>query len=287
MNMNVNVMLQGGLGNQLFQLAWAKYVESVSGCKVACDSKMLLCKAIHGGIRLSDLIEFDHGQPSESCIFFDEGIVAKVARLITRKSRIRKIGNYLLYDYDADTSFDQARDAIKSKFHFGYFQYVQSALYFRDELRSLILQKNSELVAKGKELYSDSVGVHVRRGDFLLSTDPRHKVMDEDYYLKAIESFKGRRFAIFTDDREWCKEVFKGQDFEICGLLGTEVKPAIADFLSLICCKDYIVGTSTFAWWAAFLNLSSNPVVYMPLVDLSFQSESNNQLVGWNYVLNP
>lgn len=286
MNMHVNVMLQGGLGNQLFQLAWARYVESVSGCKVACDSRMLLGRGIHGGIRLADLIDFDHGQPSESCIFFKEGIFAKVARIITRKSHVRKLGNYLLYDYDAETSFDQACDAMKSQFHFGYFQYVQSALYFRDELKSLILQKNTVLVAKGRELYSDSVGVHVRRGDFLLSTDPRHKVMDEDYYLKAIESFKGRRFVIFTDDREWCKEVFNGHDFEICGLLGTEVKPAIADFLSLMCCKDYIVGNSTFAWWAAFLSFSSTPVVYMPSVNLPFQSEMSNQLIGWSYVLN-
>lgn len=285
MSMNMNVLLQGGLGNQLFQLAWARYVESVSGCKVLIDSNMLLGKGIHGGIRLSDLIDFDHGQPSESCIFFEEGIVAKVARFITRKLCIRKVGNYLFYDYDADTGFDQACGAMNAKFHFGYFQYVQSALYFRGKLQSLILHKNSALVTKGKKLYSNSVGVHVRRGDFLLSTDPRHKVMDEEYYFKAIESFKGRRFVIFTDDKEWCEEVFKGQDFEICGLLGTEVKPAIADFLSLICCKDYIIGTSTFGWWAAFVSFSSNPVVYMPRVDLSFQVESSNKLIGWDYVL--
>lgn len=284
MNIHMNVMLQGGLGNQLFQLAWARYVGSISGRNVACNSKMLIGKGIHGGIRLSDLIDFDHDQPSESCVFFEESIVAKVARLITRKARIRKLGGYLLYDYDADTNFDLAYAAITAKFHFGYFQYVQSALYFRNELRSLIVQKNSALVAKGRELYSDSVGVHVRRGDFLLSTDPRHKVMDEDYYFKALQSFKGRRFVIFTDDKEWCEKVFKGQDFEICGLLGAEVKPAIADFLSLVCCKDYIIGTSTFAWWAAFLSLSSNPTVYMPRVDLSFQVEPSNQLIGWNYV---
>jgi hypothetical protein len=285
MNMHASVMLQGGLGNQLFQLAWARYIESVSSSKVACNSKRLLSKGIHGGIRLSDLIDFDHDQSSESCIFFEDNIFAKVIRLIIRKLNIRRLGNHLFYDYDADTNFDQACQAINSKFHFGYFQYVQSALYFRDELKSLILQKNSVLLAKGRELYSGSVGVHVRRGDFLLSTDPRHKVMGEDYYLKAIKSFKGRRFVIFTDDREWCKEVFKGQDFEICGLLGNEVKPAIADFLSLICCKDYIVGTSTFAWWAAFLSLSNNPVVYLPRVNLPFQSEMSNQLIGWSYIL--
>lgn len=285
MNMHMTVLLQGGLGNQLFQLAWAKYIESVSADTVSCNSEMLLGKGIHGGIRLSDLIDFDHSQSSESCIFFENGIVAKIVRLIFRKAHIRQLGGHLLYDYDADTSFDQACNAINSKFHFGYFQYVQSALYFREELRSLILKKNVTLLAEGKELYSTSVGVHVRRGDFLLSTDPHHKVMDEDYYFKAIERFKGRHFVIFTDDKDWCEAVFKGQDFEVCGLLGTDVKPAIADFLSLICCKDYIIGTSTFAWWAAFLSFNSNPMVYMPRVKLPFQSEESNQLIGWNYIL--
>ncbi|WPN25476.1 alpha-1,2-fucosyltransferase [Pseudomonas marginalis] len=285
MSIHINVMLQGGLGNQLFQLAWARYVESVSGRTVSYNSKMLLGKGMHGGIRLSDLIDFDHGQSSESCIFFETGFFAKVARLIVRKSHLRKIGSYLLYDYDADTKFETSCSAMNAEFHFGYFQYVQSALYIREELLSLILQKHSVLLDKARDLYSTSVGVHVRRGDFLLSRDPRHKVMGEDYYFKAIKHFKGRRFVVFTDDKQWCEEVFKGQDFEICGLLGTEVKPAIADFLSLICCKDYIIGASTFAWWTAFLSLSDNPVVHMPCTNHLFQSESSNRLLGWNYIL--
>lgn len=285
MNIHMTVLLQGGLGNQLFQLAWAKYIESVSAGTVSCNSKLLLSRGIHGGIRLSDLIDFDHTQSSENCIFFESGVVAKIARLIFRKAHIRQLGGRVLYDYDANTTFDQACNAMKSKFHFGYFQYVQSALYFRDELLSLILKDHIALLATGKELYSTSVGVHVRRGDFLLSTDPHHKVMDEHYYFKAIEHFKGRHFVIFTDDKNWCEAVFKGQNFEICGLLGTDVKPAIADFLSLICCKDYIIGTSTFAWWAAFLSFNRSPMVYMPRVNLPFQSEASNQLIGWNYIL--
>ncbi len=285
MNMHINVMLQGGLGNQLFQFAWGQYVKSISGGSVSYDSKMLLGKGIHGGIRLSDLIDFDHDQTSKSCIFFEKSIVAKAARLVVRKLKLRKLGGYLLYDYDADTEFDYSRNSVSAKFHFGYFQYVQSALFFREKLLSLILDKHAALLVKGRELYSDSIGVHVRRGDFLLSTDPRHAVMGEEFYFKAIERFKGRRFVIFTDDKEWCETVFKGQDFKICGLLGTEVKPAIADFLSLICCKDYIIGASTFAWWAAFLSLNSEPLVYMPDLNLSFQTEASNKLIGWNYIL--
>lgn len=285
MNTHINVMLQGGLGNQLFQLAWGKYAESVSGCSVSYNSKILLSKGIHGGIRLSDLIEFDHNQFSDSCIFFEKSIVAKAARLVFRKLQIRRLGGYLLYDYDADTGFDNSHNAVSAKFHFGYFQYVQSALFFRKELLSLILEKHAALLVKGREIYSDSVGVHVRRGDFLSSTDPRHKVMGEEFYFNAIESFKGRRFVIFTDDKEWCETAFKGQDFEICGLLGTEVKPAIADFLSLMCCKDYIIGASTFAWWAAFLSFNNDPLVYMPDLNLSFQTKASNQLIGWQYIV--
>ncbi|WP_330214212.1 alpha-1,2-fucosyltransferase [Pseudomonas sp. AM8] len=285
MSINKSVMLQGGLGNQLFQLAWAKYAESVLGETVLCDSKALLSKGAHGGIQLSDLIDFDHSRFVEGGVFFEQGVVAKAARLITRKLNIRRLGDYLLNDYDAETEFADALDGVNCRFHFGYFQYVQSALFLRNKLRPLILDKNAQLIAKGRKLYSNSVGVHVRRGDFLLSKDPRHKVMDEKYYLKAIQSFKGREFVIFTDDKAWCEKVFEGQHFKICGLLGAEVKPAIADFLSLICCKDYIIGSSTFAWWAAFLSLNSHPVVYMPRVNVSFLHESSNQLIGWSYVL--
>ncbi|MBC3303295.1 alpha-1,2-fucosyltransferase [Pseudomonas sp. SWRI18] len=285
MTTNKSVMLQGGLGNQLFQLAWAKYAESVLDQSVTCDSKVLLAKSIHGGIRLSDLIDFDHLQFSRRCIFFEQSYLAKAARLISRKMGLRKLGGYLLYDFDAETKFSDALEAVNCRFHFGYFQYVQSALFVRNQLRSLIFDKNAHLIAKGQKLYSHSVGVHVRRGDFLLSTDPRHKVMDESYYLAAIRHFKDREFVIFTDDKAWCEKVFDGQNFKICGLLSADVKPAIADFLSLVCCKDYIIGNSTFAWWAAFLSFTSKPVVYMPRLNISFLLEESNQLIGWDYIM--
>lgn len=279
------IMLQGGLGNQLFQQAWAKYIQAVLGGSVFCNSDSLLEKKMHSGIRLSDLIEFNHDEEVESCIFFKSGFFSKVLRFAARKLSVNKINKYLLYDYDANFSFENAFAAASVKYHLGYFQYVESALSVRDDFRLEIKNRHQELILKGLEMYSGAVGVHVRRGDFLASKDPRHQVMDENYYLKAIQSFSDRDFMIFTDDKEWCEKVFKGHNFKICGLLDRNVKPAIADFLSLMCCKDYIVGTSTFAWWAAFLSFNERPLVYMPQVNLPFQSARSNELIGWDYIL--
>ncbi|MFJ3157736.1 alpha-1,2-fucosyltransferase [Pseudomonas protegens] len=279
------VMLQGGLGNQLFQLAWARYVQLITGGPVFCNSDDLLEKEAHNGIKISDIIDFDHERESESCVFFQSGLLPKALRFFLRKIYISKINNYLLYDCDANLSFSKALKAAAARYHFGYFQYVESALFVREELKLEIKRKHYELISKGLDLYSESVGVHVRRGDFLASKDPRHQVMGEEYYLKAIHSFNDRDFVVFTDDKEWCEKVFKGQNFKICGLLGGGVKPAIADFLSLMCCKDYIIGTSTFAWWSAFLSLNEKPKVYMPQANLPFQSAASNDLIGWDYEL--
>lgn len=279
------VMLQGGLGNQFFQLAWAKHVQSITGDTVLCNSDSLLEKGVHGGIKLSDIIDFDHEGKVESCIVFQRGLLSKGVRFFLRKMSLSKINNYLLYDYDATLSYQEAVKFSGVRYHFGYFQYVESALSIREELKSELKKIHGDLISKGLDLYSKAVGVHVRRGDFLASKDPRHQVMGEDYYLKAIHSFNDREFVVFTDDKEWCEKIFKGKNFKICGLLGSGVKPAIADFLSLICCKDYIIGASTFAWWSAFLSLNEKPKVYMPKVNLHFQDAASNELIGWDYLI--
>ena len=113
-----------------------------------------------------------------------------------------------------------------------------------------------------------SVGIHVRRGDYL--NEPEFKnICDIDYYKKAIarvlNNGKIDAFYLFSNDLKWCEE-------NIAPLLDgnkivyvTENKGGNScwDLFLMTYCEDLIIANSTFSWWGAFLN-KRNGRVFAP-----------------------
>lgn len=66
-----------------------------------------------------------------------------------------------------------------------------------------ILDKKNYAIYK-KIISSDSVGVHVRRGDMLKGTD-RWMPPQIEYFINAVnyEKFRGKNFFFFSDDPKW------------------------------------------------------------------------------------
>lgn len=125
-----------------------------------------------------------------------------------------------------------------------------------------------------KEMYSQGIGylpyvsIHVRRGaNPLNKSEPKYSenpfyvnLSETDYYEKATELFPNDNFLVFSDDPEWCREKWGGNErFQIMDK-GDELE----DFnLMASCSKGAIIANSSYSWWAGFLN--SNPdsrVVY-------------------------
>ncbi len=129
--------------------------------------------------------------------------------------------------------------------------YVQSNKYFekyQDEVRQLFGQG----IAPGS---IDRISLHVRRGDYV--NNPFYTDLTEtDYYEKAMAEFPDDKFLVFCADRQgqdesdlkWCKERFKGSQFEF-----NESKDEVEDMNTMANCKGHIMANSSFSWWAAFL----------------------------------
>ena len=78
--------------------------------------------------------------------------------------------------------------------------------------------------------------------------------------MRIIKSkTNSKKFLIFTQDKEWAAENFKGEEFEIYN-----GKSAIEDLIMMSHCKHNIIGNSTFSWWSATLNPNYNKVVIAP-----------------------
>ena len=76
----------------------------------------------------------------------------------------------------------------------------------------------------------------------------------------ALEHFSDKeyKFLVFSDDIEWCKQVFD-DDFNFI-----EGEEDYVDLLLMARCKHNIIANSSFSWWGAWLNRNNNKRVIAP-----------------------
>ena len=140
--------------------------------------------------------------------------------------------------------------------------YFQSSKYF-DHNRDYILdclniEEKQEEIKQEYGDYSDYIGVHVRRGDYLKLKN-YHNVLELEYYKMAMKHFgEDQKYIMFSDDIEWCKKNFNF----ISNVLYSKCKEDWQDMLLMSTCeKGQIIANSTFSWWSAWI---SNAEVVAP-----------------------
>lgn len=141
----------------------------------------------------------------------------------------------------------------------GYFQSYKYFHHHRKDIQDLYAPTPEVLKRlPGVDNISVKVSLHVRRGDYLKYSQHHHN-LSLSYYRNAIDYFKGYKFVVFSDDIEWCKDNFKGDQFTF--VEGTD---DIQDLYLMSMCKHHIIANSTFSWWGAYLNKSEDKIVVYP-----------------------
>lgn len=135
--------------------------------------------------------------------------------------------------------------------------YRQSYKYF-EKFRSEIIYLFGHPYEK-KEVCS----VHARYGDYLV-IEGKHIIINEDYLTRATKYITDNtgmtKFKVFSDDLKTFKEKLGHlYDFEY----STNTNPT-DDLVEMSCCEHHINSSSTFSWWAAWLNQNPDKVVVTP-----------------------
>jgi len=133
-------------------------------------------------------------------------------------------------------------------------QKVREVFTFRPEIRQ---QAELEL-AKVKD-DALRVSIHVRRGDYVANS-ANHTVTGMEYYAEAISKFFSKepyRFVVFSDDPEWCKQVFEG------GYI-VDINDSYVEMCMMSMCDHHIIANSSFSWWGAWLNPNPKKIVVAP-----------------------
>lgn len=143
----------------------------------------------------------------------------------------------------------------------GYFQSEKYFEHCKQFIRDLFTPKKKEEALQLFEHYEGMTicSLHVRRGDYL-DKQQYHPVQPLDYYYQAMSSMPGdTKYLIFSDDIEWCKSIFKGDQFFF-----VEGNKDSEDLLLMSCCTHNIIVNSTFSWWGAWLNENPEKRVIAP-----------------------
>lgn len=116
-----------------------------------------------------------------------------------------------------------------------------------------------------------TVSIHVRRGDYL-ELPHHHPILSSTYYSIAIDKMrtlfpdKCLYFIIFTDDKEWCIDNFRGLKDSIV----MNIDFAQDDMCMMSLCDHNIIANSSFSWWGSYLNANPNKIVIAPAMDKWF-----------------
>lgn len=256
------IELIGGLGNQMFQ--YALFLKLVSlGKNVKFDittpqkqNLMLLEQYFNISLPIASKKEVEEMRDS-SLNFF-----ARVRRKIWgSKDRI-----YVDKLNEVQKQIFEMDDIYLS----GYWQ---SEKYFSDienQVREVFSIK-TELSEYQKEVFgeikkTESVSVHLRRGDYLQLSDIYGNICTEKYYQNAMEIFKEKgniKFFIFSNDYEYVRQIYSGDKYVVVQASNDEAT-CNNDLFLMSQCKHNIIANSTFSWWGSWLNENSDKIVIAP-----------------------
>lgn len=155
----------------------------------------------------------------------------------------------------------------KDFFCYGYFQ---SEKYF-EKYKKLIVEElrvKAEVSDNNKKilykiLRTESVCVHVRRGDY--SSSCISDICDENYFKNGISLMKQKVpnafFVFFSDDIEWVK---KRIIMPKSCIYVNQNNRAHEDLQLMYHCKHFIISNSSFSWWAQYLSYNREKIVIAP-----------------------
>jgi hypothetical protein len=267
------IRLKGGMGNQMFQYAFAKGMAKRLNTDFKTDCSLLLDRSRGKDhiYRNYDLSLFQVQENFTLPLFFlnliyklkSSFIRKKITAFVAKGKRIEKEKHF---HTDVTLLNNPADETLYNGWwqNFRYFENIKEELKADFRFKASLLKESNLIHHKIKE--SNSICLNVRRTDFL--TNPALNATNLEYFLRAAkkmaELVEQPHFFIFSDDVEWCEEnlVF---DYPTEFVQHDQKGEKFGNYLQLmIACKHFIIPNSSFAWWAVWLNENKSKKVIAP-----------------------
>lgn len=280
--------MKDGLGNQMFEYAFAKYLQKKCGDQIVINNFFF-----DGAKRKS--YSLHHFQLNDEVRVLSEPLqkwytLCYMCRLFTcypkvfikwmtstqrpkdEKTFAHSARKGMYVHFNTFHEFEIPVSRWRNKYIYGNYEnycYIKDVLpELRKEFKiiSPASEKNQKMMEKLAA--EESVCVHIRRGDYL---DPQWQMLNVctfEYYQNAMNAVQAAhpnaKFYVFSNthkDLEWIKENYHfTQDVAYVDL----GNPDYEELRLMQQCKHFIISNSTFSWWAAVLAKHENKMVVAP-----------------------
>lgn len=258
------ILLQGGLGNQMFQYAFYLSQKS-AGYECRYNTEWYKHHCSHNGYELDNIF----GIPQNNNFFYYHLL------RVLRKLRFYKTIPFIKIISDKIPSEYIREFSLKNINLFdGYWQCESYFKTIEKDIRKVFTFNVNNVSPKSKEILykilnsSAGVSIHVRRGDYLEKKNQElyGNICTIDYYQAAIEEITRRigpcDFFIFSNDSEWVKtNIHTPNATYIDHNIGRD---SWQDMFLMSQCDHNIIANSSFSWWGAWLNSNPDKIVVSP-----------------------
>jgi hypothetical protein len=243
--MSVYPVIQGGLGNQMFQVA----------------SIWSLCKKTRRPFKLNRKYIMNRNVHSSDDYFSPGSILSYWSAYFTDKEGERMVQEDAHF---APRNWEQIFTQTKKDNLIvqGYFQSGTFIEPFDKEFISHLCW-NKDCAQQYDEL-ANSVFIHVRRGDYLQpGIKDVHYIDMTEYYKSALQKIKDsvNHAYIFTNDIPYCESTQLFDDIRTTVVKDTNATNNL--YLMSQCGQGGIGVNSSFSWWGLYLN-RDRPHLYLP-----------------------
>lgn len=264
------VRMTGGLGNQLFIYAFAKFIQNqlkdsniiidtgeykkYKVRKFNLDKYYLDNKSVY--MTSNDMTFFERHKYNSSRFLY------RCVNYMWKRLFSKTIDNVFVgrfdrgFLYNENTYHEYKLDRTKRIYIYGYFQNVQYCNEIKKNIMKdlIIIEDYSVRYKKYLDFINDNIviGVSMRVGDDYASLG--WPICSNEYYNKAIdrikEEFPMAKVMVFSDD---IVKVKKGYEIKYEPIY-VEGCNSVETLELLRKCHHVVISNSTFSWWGAFLS---------------------------------
>lgn len=250
------VRVIGGLGNQMFQYAF--YLSLLKqNPDTYLDISGFSNYKIHS-FQLDKVFKLEKAQYYKPNIFrkllfnlFSKKITLQDTLYHENITSLPSKDIYFDGYWNSEKYFDQVGNLVRDEFN----------------LKHKIDKKNKDLLTILSQ--TNSVSIHVRRGDYLSSELNRRiygNICTTNYYKKAIQCLESKiqnpQYYIFSNDIDWCRKNLDIDGFYVNW--NSSPEESYKDLYLMQNCKHNILANSTFSWWSGWLNQNPDKLVIVP-----------------------
>ena len=261
----VKIFLQGGVGNQLFQYFFGRYVMTNLKIQSILNTSLIdttnLSHPNSNILCLNLMIPIDKSTTTRNLFYnFFINYFPKINSRFKLKRSFFKV--YIPSEVGYSMYIEDELLNHNYKYLLGYFQswkYFKLNSFEKNTLFSGFTYKDPWVLSNYKIMSSTKfTSVHIRLGDYKLNKNSYIGVLPLDYYINCINKLTelnySQKFYIFSDEINVAKSLY-GNAFPKDSIwVNSSVDCNPLEILSIMSLANvFIIANSTFSWWAANL----------------------------------